>query len=232
MMHVCDCSGVMNTIIGSVLRPLLYDNRLGQNVETRLQVVNERLRAFYAARPGIGRLPELRPQNLSNDQGWAFLCGVVVKAARTRALAPWMVEISNEFYGADDEYSRLVRRACKYMDHFYNILYGASVILTPEESLDLRRTTVRFGICMQQLRELSRVKNQLCWGILPKAHYMQHLCDLPVNARWVQNYAEESHVGTLAKIWSRSAHGRYRRTAQKVILLKRLVAMYIRIEGF
>ena len=45
-----------------------------------------------------------------------------------------------------------------------------------------------------------------------------------------QNYTEESSVGTVAKVWAHSANGRYRRTVQRMVLLKRLVALMIRLE--
>ena len=222
----------MNILVGSVLHPLIYDARLGRNIAERLAVLSNRLSTFYSSRPRIARLPELRQQTLTNQQNWACLSGVVVKAANTRALAPWMVEIADEFYSRGTEHDRLVQRACRAMQRFYSILYTGTAVFTEGESAELRRVLLRLGATFQQLRESSRLRSEYCWSIVPKVHYQQHFADLPYNPRWVQNYSEESHVGTMAKIWHRSAHGRYRHTAQKLVLLKRLCAVYIRLEGF
>ena len=82
------------------------------------------------------------------------------------------------------------------------------------------------------LREMCRGRGILAWNVTPKMHMLQHLGSFPakVNPRWLQNYMEESSVGTTTKVWSRSASGRYRRTVQKMVLLKRLVALMIRLE--
>ena len=37
-----------------------------------------------------------------------------------------------------------------------------------------------------------------------------------INPRWVQVYAEESMIGRITRIWSRSAQGPYQRTVQYV----------------
>ena len=233
LMHVCDCKGTASTLAGSVLLPLLYDPRLGATIEARLLTLNTSLKAYYRAHPLLSRVPTIRQSNLTNEQGWATLVGQLVKAAATRQLVPWLVEIASAYYDdPDDEYSRLVGRICRLKDSFYKQVYGAPILLSPEQRAELRRTVLRYGLTLQQLREICRLRHQLRWQIPPKAHYMQHLVDLPINCRWCQCYSEEGHVGTMTKIWCRSAQGRYRNNAQKLVLLKRLTAMFIKCEGF
>ena len=207
---------------------------MGATRDIRLGVVNARLQAYYNTRPGISRLPELRLTNLTNAEGWHVLCGPVVKAANTRKLAPFLVALADEFYAhLDDEYSRCICRLVRCMNKVYEILYSASVFLSAAEQGDLRRTLLRFGVTIQRLREMARERDIQAWQCTPKMHMMQHLSDIAtcINPRWVQNYSEESHVGTVAKIWNRSAHGSYRPSAQRLVLLKRLVSLYIRLGG-
>ena len=85
---------------------------------------------------------------------------------------------------------------------------------------------------MQALRELSRVRGHKFWQITPKVHMIMHLSSFPgkLNPRFVQNYQEESLIGTTARIWARSAQGRYRRTIQKTVLIKKMVALMVRLE--
>ena len=201
-MHVCDCNGVMSIVAASVLVPLLRDARLGPTIPVRLATLNERLKAYYIAHPGLPRLPELRRTNMYNEQGWACLSGSVVKAANTRALRGWLVELCAEFYAGPSENDRLVTRAVGALDRFYSVLYENDMILTAAVQGVLRRAILQFGTCLQDLRELSRSRGELLWQITPKCHYFQHLPELAacVNPRWVQKYTNGSHAGSITRI--------------------------------
>ena len=238
LMHVADCNGIMNHIAGSVLRPLVTGDlafRLGGGTQAdRLRIINTNLSEFYDSRPGTAKLPGLRLANLVNSSGWACLSGQVVKAANTRGLAPWLVLICDKYYNDDsDEYSRLVCRLCRFMDRFYCMLYAAGTLLTSAEVTAISKLLLRLGATYMALRDIAMSRSWYCWNVVMKVHYFQHFADLVsagLNPRWVQCYAEESAVGVVAKAWGRSAHGRYRRTAQKVVLTKRLMSLYIRLE--
>ena len=99
--------------------------------------------------------------------------------------------------------------------------------------MEFRRVMLRFGATLQSLRSLARSKNFLAWNITPKVHMCQHLQQQStiMNPRWVQNYTEESQIGTTTKVWARSATGAYRRTIQRLVLLKRIVALVVRLSG-
>ena len=73
-----------------------------------------------------------------------------------------------------------------------------------------------------QLRELARQNGWALWNVTPKVHKMQHLPFLAsvINPRFVQNYAEESLIGTCTAIWARSVKGKYKTVAQKAVLAK------------
>ena len=67
----------------------------------------------------------------------------------------------------------------------------------------------------------------------PKVHISQHMASqvLVMNPRYCQNYTEESGIGSSTAVWRRSAVGRYRASAQRSVLLKRVAALFIRFEG-
>ena len=102
-------------------------------------------------------------------------------------------------------------------------------IKTPDR---LRVVTLRFGVAYLQLRECARVKGWMLWPVTPKVHRMQHvpLYASVTNPRFVQNYAEESLIGTCTQIWHRSVAGRYRSVAQKNVLTKKLLGLLLHFE--
>ena len=83
-----------------------------------------------------------------------------------------------------------------------------------------------------RLREIARVKKWPLWNVTPKVHKMQHvpLLATVLNPRCVQNYAEESLIGTCTAIWARSVAGRYRSVVQRAVLAKKLVGLLLHFE--
>ena len=83
-----------------------------------------------------------------------------------------------------------------------------------------------------QLRELARLKKWALWSVTPKVHKMQHLPVLAsvINPRFVQNYAEESLIGTRTTIWARSVSGRYRSVAQRAVLANKMTGLLLHFE--
>ena len=86
-----------------------------------------------------------------------------------------------------------------------------SLSLLKNKKHRLRVVTESFGESFMQLREIARVKKWPLWNVTPKVHKMQHvpLLATVLNPRCVQNYAEESLIGTCTAIWARSVSGRY-----------------------
>ena len=223
----------LNVVIASIIRHLVRtEHRLGPNQQARLDSINTKLSNWYEERPGSHRLPTLKLSNLQQTSRWSQLHGRAVKAANTRAAVPFVAELAAEFYSPDDEYGRLSIRCARMLARFYEAVYAAGAVLTDAQLEEVRRIVRIFGASFQQLRNLSQTMAFLGWNITPKTHYFMHLpssCAL-VNARFTHCYMDESAVGTITKIWSRSARGRYRRTIQRVVLLKRLVALFVRLE--
>ena len=174
----------------------------------------------------------LRASNLVTNE-WCMLGGPTVKAANTRGLSEFFVLIAIEFYDSDTEYHRLVQRIARCLDRVYKILYGAGTFLTPAALGEFKRTLLMFGATFQALRGLAAAQNLLAWNITPKVHFAQHLGQQAalVNPRWCQSYTEESQIGSTTQVWSRSARGRYRKGVQRLVLMKRVVALAVRLEG-
>ncbi len=77
------------------------ERRLGSSQAARLAKINQKKDAFYIASAANNRLPQLRLTNLTNGQtGFADLSGVIIKAANTRALLPFAVELAEEFFNS------------------------------------------------------------------------------------------------------------------------------------
>ena len=83
-----------------------------------------------------------------------------------------------------------------------------------------------------RLREDARVRGKLYWKVAPKMHKLQHtpLHATVMNPRWVQNYAEESLIGTTTRVWQKAMRGRYRAHAQSNVLLRRTLGLLLRLE--
>ena len=107
-----------------------------------------------------------------------------------------------------------------------------SLSLLKNKKHRLRVVTESFGECFMRLREIARVKKWPLWNVTPKVHKMQHvpLLATVLNPRCVQNYAEESLIGTCTAIWARSVKGKYRTVAQKAVLAKKLTGLMLHFE--
>ena len=119
-MHVFDCKGAASTIFGSVLSTLVRDVRLGANQQQRLDLINTRLRSFYSRNPKLHKLPKITLNNLEGSNGWAELVGSAIKAAQTRAAAPFFAELAREFFNSDTPEDLNTCRATSSMRDIYD----------------------------------------------------------------------------------------------------------------
>ena len=232
LMHCVDCKGVSAGVFGGVLALLVRKREAGANQEDRLRSVNTFLRNWYQQRPGWHRLPWIFAKNLTLGNGWADLHGQTFKAANTRAAAPAFRDLARHFFrtGSDEDVS--VRAVTAHLASFYRVVYTASMFPTDTEVADLRRESIACGVAFMRLRELSRLRHLMAFNIVPKVHKMQHFAHFAtaLNPRFIQCYAEESLIGTVAKIWKSSMSGRYQRHVQSDVLLKKTIALFLRFE--
>ena len=88
------------------------------------------------------------------------------------------------------------------------------------------------GFEIMRRREFARIDHKLNFNVTPKMHKLQHLHLYAriLNPRWVQNYAEESLIGTTTTIWQKSIRGNYSDHVQENVVLKRTVGLLLRLE--
>ena len=230
-MHLVDCNGVAALVFGGVLRFMLTDIRLGPNRDVRLGVVNRDRAAHYRERPGTNRLPEVYWKNVLSD-GWANLHGPAFKAAIVRSAAPFFAELTAKYCTTDSASDECLRGVTSSLAEYYTILYGEPMFLQAPVLDRLQKVCDDFGLYYQRLRELSRRSGVLAFPVRPKVHKFLHIPSIAasINPRCCQCYAEESCVGTVAKTWAGSKKGRYLQSVQRVVLVKRLLALLLRIE--
>ena len=170
--------------------------------------------------------------NLTLPSGYAKLHGPTIKAATTRGLVPWLVEICEQFNQSASIYDRAVTKLIRALDNFYKILYGGGFFLTDEEKVSLKQCVLQCGKFHHLLNYLCRVEGQLLWAIRPKSHYFQHIPyqgDL-INPRHTQNYLEEGLIGKVTQIWQSTAKGPQLKTGQRSALVKSLTGLIIRLK--
>ena len=96
----------------------------------------------------------------------------------------------------------------------------------------LRAMTDQIGEDWMALRAMSRESGHMRWAVTTKVHKMMHtwVYALALNPRYIQVYSEESLVGSVARVYSKSVAGRYAREVQTLVLLKRYLGLILRFE--
>jgi hypothetical protein len=232
-MHVLDHNGVTAIANGSCLHELVKnEHRLGHNQEERMNSINSRLATFNANHIQSSFVTDIRVDNLKQANGWSCLHGPMIKAASNRHLTPFVTELVHEFCDSGSEYHESMKLFMSGLCHIYEIIYSAGFFFTAAELKELDDTVLAVGIRHQFLRHLSDLRGDLMFQVTPKVHIMQHTASQSalVNVRWLQNYAEESMIGVITRIWHASAAGPYQKRIQKTTLLKWLVRWCIEME--
>ena len=112
-------------------------------------------------------------------------------------------------------------------------MYETGIFMTDAQVAKLRKAVLEVGANWLALREGCRVKGVLAFKVSPKTHRYQHLplWAQVMNPRHVQCYAEEGLIGTTTAIWEMSMNGKYEHKIQEVVLLKRTMGYFLRIEA-
>ena len=156
------------------------------------------------------RLPELK--------------GSSVKAANTRALAPYALNLQQRAVASDP--SPVNKHALKVVESLqaaYELMYGGSYFLSVEQVRELRKALTRLGQNFQQLSVLTSRAGELRWKNTPKLHYVVgHLAAQAklVNPRFTHTYGSEGLVGKICDIYKQSQNGPFANGIQTTVLLK------------
>ena len=230
-MHLVDCAGVASLLYGGILFLLCSDARVGNSRAARLRAINERREEHYDNRPGVSRLPNIWWGNVVAD-GWAVLHGPIFKAAILRHAAPFFSELVQHYCTAATARDTCLCHVASSLDAFYNILYSGNMFLTPAALCRLRAVCDDFGLHYGRLRALCARSALFAFPNRPKINKLLHMPDTAasINPRHCQCYDEESAVGSVAATWKGSKYGRYHSTVQRVVLVKRIVALLLRFE--
>ena len=215
LLHVLGNNGVTASLLGNALWKLVRVASTtvpGDTQAARMDFINEDMRAFYTARRVENRLPPLRISNLTTEGGFPELHGPIVKAANTRSLAPFVLELQRRAVEADaTESNRHCFKALESLCAAYDLVYAAGYFLNPVEQLTLERHLTRLGVHWQRLANLHA--GQMAWQMRPKLHYaVAHVAAQArlINPRFVQTYGSEGLVGKYARYINRRRMGRMR----------------------
>jgi hypothetical protein len=231
-MHMLDCKGVASSLFGSMLSVLIRDDRLGGSQQVRLDRINQELKDWYSARPGVCKLPTIMLSNLTGSSGWAELAGPAIKAASTRASAPFFAMLARRYYGTASPFDTALRKCSEHLAMIYEIIQSATMFFTDAELQSLQDAVGEFGIGLQSLRGLAAADHSLLWQVRPKAHKAMHIPFFAniINPSAVNCYADESQMGTSQKVWRASVKGKYQQHIQRSVLAKRWLALVLRFE--
>ena len=231
-MHLLDCKGVAGIVFGSLLCYMITLNSLGNNIAQRLSRINGERLIWQSNHPGEIRLPRIGQNHLRKD-GWGDLHGVAFKAAITRNASGFFKHIAEQFLVLQTAEEQCMLRLVTSLHDMYGLMWGRPRFLTQGDLDSLKRVCIEFGEDYMRCREHARLRGDLLFNVTGKVHKVQHLPAMAniMNPAWVACYAEESLVGTTARVWKQSMHGRYTRMVQHRVLIKRLCGLLIRLEG-
>ena len=169
--------------------------------------------------------------NLSAKDGekgtqYSTLSGPTIKAANTRALAPFWESLCEEFFRVDSVHDIAICGVARSLNDIIKLLYGADLFLQPAETRQLNRLLLEFGAHFTALAKISVQAGQLRWHLSPKVHEMQHIGTQSnfVNARYLQNYVEEGLVGKACEMYAAAANGPGSDSAQQLTVLTKYIA--------
>lgn len=233
VMHIMDCKGVASTVFGSILFSLLRDRRLGANQQERMNLINQRLRAWYDLNRHAHKLPKLKPSDILGSNGWAELSGPAIKAAGTKASAPFFAKLSAEFFDSDSPEDCDVRRVTQSIEEFYRVLATSPMIMNDVHLSALAAAVDDMGVSLQGLRHAASLRNEFSWQVRPKCHKAMHLPFFAaiVNPYFLNCYIRESQVGTSQKVWRSCLSGKWGLHAQRTVLAKRFLGLLLRLEA-
>ena len=231
-MHVNDLRGTISIAAGSTILHLVQKcTALGISQQQRMAAINVEMKEFQRTNGTEHRMPELRVQDLKYDH-WAMLTGKVVKAANTRAMLPFLQSLANTYFQGHEPFNTSVRKVFDSLMEIQRIMYTSGTFLSDEAKQSFQEAHERLGRHWQNLRHLSNLAKMNFWQVRPKLHYTQHFPAQArlINPRAVQNYAEESLIGRVAKVWRASANGPYADTVQLSTLARLWTGFELRMS--
>ncbi|MCP3953977.1 MAG: hypothetical protein GY697_17435 [Desulfobacterales bacterium] len=164
--------------------------------------------------------------------GWSELHGPGIKSAMCRQAAPFFAELARTFFQEATPHDSAVVAVTSSLAELYVLFDQSPMFLTDDAVARASDLVLDLGSAYQRLRAHSRTHGQLFWQVKHKAHMLQHLPFFAgvINPRIVSCYAAEGQMGTSSKVWARSMSGAWGAHAQHTVLVKRSLALWLRLE--
>ena len=173
------------------------------------------------------RVPNLTMDNLVRD-GWPDLRGPMVKAANTRNLYRFGMELSRQL---DDGSVRMTRRriVCQALHDVNEIIDSGPLFLVGDTLSTFVSSVHKIQVNMSWLARDAIERGDMTWKIFPKVHLLSHLADQAVliNPRFVRCYRQESGMGKIQKIYGSLMNGPYHDRIQRSTLQKQVIALLV-----
>ena len=235
LLHMLDHHGVASHVVGNILWAHLAADRdcnvlPGDNQDERLAFLNSEVKAFYSHAKVTNRMPPLKLSNLKSD-AFPELKGNGVKAANTRALVPFVVDIQKRATNMNpSERNKHMLKVVSSLQTAYDIMYGNGFFLSDGALTSLDKALTRMGQHYQWLALNAFDAKKSRWNCVPKLHYAAaHISEQAalINPRLVQGYANESMVGVVCSIYELSQSGPFRARVQHVSMLKYRIGVHL-----
>ena len=242
IMHSFDCNGLTAIVAGSVLWHLVACptdkamRELGPTQDARLASINNKMAMYQSEHMTPSPMPRLALQNLTlSQQSASFAClhGVVIKAANTRHLMPFVSCLAHEYLTANDPMEISALKVVDSLCKFYELIYTADMFLTTAEKRLCRDLLLRLGKHFQNAAYISRRNGGVLFYTTFKVHVCQHVAEqaFMLNPRYLQNYQDEGLVGRVAGIFKGCKSGPFRKVIQRSALTKYIVGLCLKYHG-
>jgi hypothetical protein len=224
LLHMWDHHGITSIAVGCI-----FDHHVkkangvlpGPNQQARLDFLNSDIKASNKMQAVAHRLPTLKLSNLMREGDFPDLHGQAIKAANTRAVTPYCMELQRRAVAMDPTpLEKHMFKVIESMDALYKLVYNAGFWLTLGEMDAFSKHCRRIGNNWQMLATITAGQLVRSWPQRPKLHYS--VAHLPrqaqlINPRFVQAYMSESMVGRVAKIYRKSMDGTHEHVQAKVM---------------
>lgn len=221
LMHMMDHHGISSHIAANVIIIHIRDRSgllTGSTIDARLDFLNNDIAAYYSFSGVRSRMAPLRQSNLTDATGYPELHGPLIKAANTRALIPYLLNLQERATRAwPTTQNRHMLKVVQSLQTLYDVFYGAGYFLTQEEKVLVAKHCNRLGMNYQVLAVAAMRAGSKLWKQTAKLHYcVGHLPDQSrlINPRYVQGYTSESMVGSMKEIYVKSMSGPHHKVVQ------------------
>ena len=201
VLHTVD-QGVASHIIGNVMWTFAVLRRVfgGRAQQEQVAALYSHMNNWYRKVKEKSKLQgKLTVERLRTGGNWPKL---KAKAAATRHLAQYALDLCIEFGGGSEE-DRRMRAVCQLLVQFYSIIGSESQFLSRAAQIELPKIGMQLVGIYSDLATRAKEQGLHMWKLHPKLHLFQHLCEWQClehgNPRFYWTYADEDLAGKMAE---------------------------------